>query len=109
MLWKVNDVSTELANSRMTSDELPVMDDMTEAKLWKNPCGMAFRLNYLALRYNTACYDWVQRTHGLSRIEYVVIYSLTLCPGGQARDIASYITPPLAWRWWVVAVGFRNK
>lgn len=84
----MDDVSTGLANTGMTSDKLPVMDDMTEAKLWKNPCGMAFRLNYLALRYNTPCYDWVQQTHGLSRIEYVVIYSLALCPGGQARDIA---------------------
>lgn len=64
-----------------------VMDDMTEAKLWKNPCGLAFRLNYLALRYNTPCYEWVQHCHDLSRIDYVVIYSLALCPGGQARDI----------------------
>ncbi len=64
------------------------MDDMTEAKLWKNPCGLAFRLNYLALRYNTPCYNWVRHCFGLSRIEYVVIYSLALCPGGQARDIA---------------------
>ena len=64
------------------------MDDMTDAKLWNNPCGLAFRLNYLSLRYNTPCYEWVQQSHGLSRIEYVVIYSLALCPGGQARDIA---------------------
>jgi DNA-binding MarR family transcriptional regulator len=64
------------------------MDEMTYAKLWDNPCGLAFRLNYLALRYNTPCYDWVQREHGLSRIEYVIVYSLALHPGGQARDIA---------------------
>lgn len=64
-----------------------IMDDMTDAKLWNNPCGLAFRLNYLSLRYNTPCYEWVQQSHGLSRIEYVVIYSLALCPGGRARDI----------------------
>jgi len=64
------------------------LDDMTEAKLWNNPCPIAFRLNYLALRYNTPCYGWVQKTEGLSRIEYVVIYSIALCEGGQARDIA---------------------
>ncbi|RVU38629.1 MarR family transcriptional regulator [Hwanghaeella grinnelliae] len=64
------------------------MDEMTEAKLWTNPCPFAFRLNYLALRYNTPCYGWVQKTEGLSRIEYVVIYSIALCEGGQARDIA---------------------
>ena len=63
------------------------MDDMTDAKLWNNPCGMAFRLNYLTLRYNTPCYGWVKQSQGLSRIEYVVVYSLALCPGGQARDI----------------------
>lgn len=76
---QVNDI-----NARKTPT---VMDDMTEAKLWKNPCGLAFRLNYLALRYNTPCYEWVQHCHDFSRIEYVVIYSLALCPGGQARDI----------------------
>ena len=64
------------------------LNRMTEAKLWRNPCPFAFRLNNLALHYNTACYDWVQQTEGLSRIEYVVIYSLALCEGGQARDIA---------------------
>ena len=65
------------------------MDPMTEAKLWRNPCGFAFRLNYLALRYNTPCYRAVQEREGLSRIEYVVIYSLALEPGGRARDIAA--------------------
>lgn len=64
------------------------MDLMTEAKLWRNPCPFSFRLNYLALRYNSACYDWVQKTEGLSRIEYMVVYSLALHEGGQARDIA---------------------
>jgi len=64
------------------------MNQMTEAKLWRNPCPFSFRLNYLAMRYNTPCYDWVQKTEGLSRIEYVVIYSLALCEGGQAKDIA---------------------
>ncbi len=64
------------------------MNQMTEAKLWRNPCPFSFRMNYLAMRYNTPCYDWVQKTEGLSRIEYVVIYSLALCEGGQAKDIA---------------------
>jgi len=81
-------VSAHQANAGTTAHDMSVMDDMTDAKLWNNPCGLAFRLNYLALRYNTPCYEWVQQSHGLSRIEYVVIYSLALCPGGQARDIA---------------------
>jgi DNA-binding MarR family transcriptional regulator len=61
---------------------------MLQAKLWDNPCRMAFRLNYLALRYNTPLYDWINRKYGLSRAEYVVIYSLALTDGGQARDIS---------------------
>lgn len=64
------------------------IERMLHAKLWDNPCWLAFRLNYLALRYNTPLYDWVLRTHGLSRVEYVVIYSLALTDGGQARDIS---------------------
>lgn len=61
---------------------------MLRAKLWENPCWLAFRLNYLALRYNTPLYSWISRTRGLSRVEYVVIYSLGLADGSQARDIA---------------------
>ena len=81
-------VSASQSNACITTQAMPpVMDEMIEAKLWKNPCGLAFRLNYLALRYNTPCYQWVHDCHGLSRIEYVVIYSLALCPGGHAHDI----------------------
>jgi DNA-binding MarR family transcriptional regulator len=61
---------------------------MLHAKLWENPCWLAFRMNYLALRYNTPLYGWVGRTRGLSRVEYVVIYSLGLADGAQARDIS---------------------
>lgn len=61
---------------------------MFQAKLWDNPCWLAFRLNYLALRYNTPLYTWIKQTHGLSRVEYVVVYSLALADGAQARDIA---------------------
>ncbi|MGP1394249.1 MAG: MarR family winged helix-turn-helix transcriptional regulator [Inquilinaceae bacterium] len=64
------------------------VDRMLDAKLWNNPCWFAFRLNYLALRYNTPLYDWIKRAYGLSRVEYVVIYSLALSDGGQARDIS---------------------
>jgi DNA-binding MarR family transcriptional regulator len=71
-----------------TADGGAGIERMLDAKLWDNPCWLAFRLNYLALRYNTPLYDWVQRTRGLSRVEYVVIYSLALTDGGQARDIS---------------------
>lgn len=64
-------------------------DAMTAAKLWANPCWFTYRLNYLALRYNVPLYDWVERTYGLSRPEYVVIFSLGLKDGAFARDIAT--------------------
>lgn len=65
------------------------LDAMTEAKLWRNPCWFAYRLNYLALRYNVPLYGWVERTYGLSRPEFVVLYSLGLKDGAVARDIAA--------------------
>jgi len=79
---------TAAARRAASSDGGVGIERMLQAKLWNNPCGLAFRLNYLALRYNTPLYDWVQRTRGLSRAEYVVIYSLALTDGGQARDIS---------------------
>lgn len=65
------------------------LDEMTEAKLWNNPCWLTYRLNYLALRYNLPLYSWVERTYGLSRPEFVVIFSLGLKDGAVARDIAT--------------------
>jgi len=62
--------------------------DMLEAKLWANPCPFTFRINYLALLYNTPLYSWIQDTYGLKRPEYVVLYSLALADGGSARDVS---------------------
>jgi DNA-binding MarR family transcriptional regulator len=62
--------------------------DMLDAKLWDNPCPFTFRINYLALLYNTPLYSWIQDTFGLKRPEYVVLYSLALADGGSARDIS---------------------
>lgn len=62
--------------------------DMLDAKLWENPCPFTFRLNYLALLYNTPLYSWIQNTYGLNRPEYVVLYSLALADGGSARDVS---------------------
>jgi DNA-binding MarR family transcriptional regulator len=62
--------------------------DMLAAKLWGNPCPFTFRLNYLALLYNTPLYSWIHDTFTLKRPEYVVLYSLALADGGSARDIS---------------------
>lgn len=69
-------------------DENGENPDMLDAKLWVNPCPFTFRINYLALLYNTPLYDWIQSSYGLKRPEYVVLYSLALADGGSARDIS---------------------
>ncbi len=72
------------------AEAVPIgVDEMTSVKLWQNPCWLTYRLNYLALRYNVPLYDWVEKTYGLSRPEYVVIFSLGLKDGALARDIAT--------------------
>ncbi len=65
------------------------LDAFTHTRLWKNPCGFAARFNYLALRYNQPLYSWVEQEFGLSRVEFVVIYSLALMEGVTASEIAS--------------------
>ncbi len=65
------------------------LDTFTHARLWRNPCGFAARFNYLGLRYNTPLYGWVEKRFGLSRPEFVVIYSLGLVDGVTASEIAA--------------------
>lgn len=65
------------------------LDAFTHTRLWKNPCGFAARFNYLALRYNIPLYGWVEKRFGLSRIEFVVIYSLALQHDVTASEIAA--------------------
>lgn len=65
------------------------LDVFTHARLWRNPCGFSARFNYLGLRYNTPLYGWVEERFGLSRAEFVVIYSLGLMDGVTASEIAA--------------------
>lgn len=65
------------------------LDAFTHARLWRNPCGFAARFNYLALRYNTPLYGWVEKRFGLSRAEFVILYSLGLVDGVTASEIAT--------------------
>ena len=65
------------------------LDVFTHARLWRNPCGFSARFNYLSLRYNTPLYGWVEQRFGLSRAEFVVIYSLGLMDGVTASEIAA--------------------
>lgn len=65
------------------------LDTFTHARLWRNPCGFAARFNYLGLRYNTPLYGWVEEQFGLSRAEFVILYSLGLVDGVTASEIAA--------------------
>lgn len=65
------------------------LDAFTHARLWRNPCGFAARFNYLALRYNQPLYGWVEQRFGLTRPEFVVVYSLGLLEGVTASEIAA--------------------
>lgn len=67
----------------------PAQDEMTSVKLWQNPCWFTYRLNYLALRYNSPLYGWVEEHYGLLRPEFVVLFSLGLSEPAYARDIAA--------------------
>jgi MarR family transcriptional regulator, temperature-dependent positive regulator of motility len=65
------------------------LDAFSHARLWRNPCGFAARFNYMALRYNQPLYGWVQERFGLSRAEFVILYSLGLMEGVTASEIAA--------------------
>lgn len=94
LIWDDERDSTDMAGPQTACDqefgkqESRQAPDMLDAKLWENPCPFTFRINYLALLYNTPLYSWVQETYGLKRPEYVVLYSLALADGGSARDVS---------------------
>jgi DNA-binding MarR family transcriptional regulator len=62
---------------------------LVAVKLWDNPCWLSFRINYLALTFNTPIYGWIEAHHGLKRPEFAVLYSLNLKDGVAAKDVCS--------------------
>jgi MarR family transcriptional regulator, temperature-dependent positive regulator of motility len=58
-------------------------------KLWENPCWLSFRINYLALRFNGPVYGRIAAQYGLSRPDYLVLYSLYLRDGIAASDVCA--------------------
>jgi DNA-binding MarR family transcriptional regulator len=65
------------------------VDDLVAVKLWKNPCWLSFRINFLALQFNEPVYRRIEREHGVPRPEFVVLYSLGLADGLTASEICS--------------------
>lgn len=75
-------------NSGSAGDAAAPGAEMLDAKLDRNPCPFAFRMNYMALLYNVPLYGWIKADYDLSRPEYVVLYSLAITCGGSSRDIS---------------------
>jgi MarR family transcriptional regulator, temperature-dependent positive regulator of motility len=67
---------------------------MLAAKLWGNPCWLSFRVNYIAHHFNQPIYEWIERVHGLSSPEHVVLYALALKDGITADDIVASTARP---------------
>ena len=71
----------------LNGDDKPT--NMLETKLWGNPCPFTFRINYLALLYNTPLYKWVLEKYKLKRPDYVVLFSLALSDGSSACEVSN--------------------
>lgn len=67
---------------------------MIDVKLWRNPCRLSFRINFIAHHYNQPIYDWIAREYGLSMPEHVVLYALGLQEGITAEDVAASSSKP---------------
>lgn len=67
---------------------------MLAVKLWDNPCWLSFRVNYVAHHFNQPIYDWIERVHGMSSPEHVVLYALALKDGITADDIVASTARP---------------
>lgn len=74
--------SLQPAPDRAIDDD--ALDALTRRRLWNNPCWLSARLNILANRFNVPMYGWIESRFGLSRPEFVVLYSL-----GLSNDIAA--------------------
>src|SRR6185312_11532930 len=65
------------------------VDELVAVKLWQNPCWFSFRINFLALQFNVPIYRWIEVEFGLQRVEFVVLYSLSLKNGVTASAICN--------------------
>jgi DNA-binding MarR family transcriptional regulator len=75
-----------------TLDGMPLevskdLHDMIATKLWRNPCWLSFRVNFIGHHFNQPIYDYIARAWRLSAPEHVVLYALGLKEGVTADDI----------------------
>lgn len=78
-----------IPGARARTDLPPPTDPVMDAGLWRNPCWLAFRINQLSQLHNLPLYGAIERDHGLSRPDYVVIYSLGLRDGLTAQEVSA--------------------
>jgi len=63
--------------------------DPVALSVWgEDAAWLGSRINYLALRYNSPTYEWMEQRFGLLRSEIVVLYFLGRNDGMLARDIS---------------------
>jgi MarR family transcriptional regulator, temperature-dependent positive regulator of motility len=67
---------------------------MLAVKLWGNPCWLSFRVNFVAHHFNQPVYEWIEKTHGLSAAEHIVLYALALKDGITADDVVASTARP---------------
>lgn len=77
------------APDRAPSAARAALDALTVTRLWSNPCWLTARLNILANRFNVPVYGWIEKRFGLSRPEFVVLFSLWLANDLVASQIAT--------------------
>jgi MarR family transcriptional regulator, temperature-dependent positive regulator of motility len=65
------------------------LDPLTHVRLWSNPCWLSARLNILANRFNIPMYGWIEERFGLTRPEFVVLYSINLVTETAASAIST--------------------
>lgn len=63
-------------------------DHIIAVKLWSNPCWFSFRMNFLTQNFNRPIFAMIETELGLSRPEYIVIYSLSRKDNTTSTEIA---------------------
>ncbi len=72
----------------------PGMNPMVGVKLWRNPCRLSFRMNFIAHHFNQPVYECIERRYRLTMPEHVVLYALGLQEGITAEDVVASSSRP---------------
>lgn len=70
-----------------TSTDDIALNPLSEVKLWNNPLRFSHRLNTAASFFNVPIYGWIESEFGLTRPQFVVLFSVYLRNESTAHDI----------------------